>query len=197
MTTTKQHKFGLTELLVIIQVTIVLFWFWRLSSLTPIDSFSVIPFQIFGWLTSLSLLIYASTTLKTLQTKTHKITRLLLTIVAFVIFYSVDKLADRYPDQYRFTITNKTGLTIDNLILNHHDQQQSVDNFSTDTKAKLKLNYWEAESFYIVAHRADKVDTIYLPIGGTNSIGYIYNVDIEIKDNKITADIDNGEKSSL
>ncbi len=197
MTTTKLHKFGLTELLVIAQVTIVLLWFWRLSYQTPIDIFSVIPFQIFGWLTSLGLIIYAATTLKTLQTKTQKVTRLLLTIAAFIFFYSVDKLADRYPDQYRFVVTNKTGLTIDKLVFCHHDQQQVVDNFTTDTKTKLKLNYWEAESFYFVTRCADKADTVYLPIGGTNSIGYIYKVDIVIKDNKITADIDNGEKSSL
>jgi hypothetical protein len=196
MTTSKQYKFGLTELLVIIQVTIVLLWFWRLSYLTPIDIFSVIPFQVFGWLTSLGLIIYASTTLKTLQSKTHKISRLLLTVFSFVIFYSADKYADCYPDQYRFTITNKTGLTIDKLTLKNQDQQ-SVDNFSADTKAKLKLNYWEGESFFVITQRKDKVDTIYIPIGGTNSIGYIYQLDIVIKDNKITADIDDGEKSSL
>lgn len=197
MTTSKQHKFGLTELLVIIQVTIVLLWFWRLSYLTPIDIFSVIPFQVFGWLTSLGLIIYALTTLKTLQTKIQKLSRLLLTIAAFIIFYSVDKIADRYPDQYRFIVSNKTGLTIDKLLLNHHDQQQTVDNFGTDTKTKLKLNYWEAESFYFVTRYSGKMDTIYLPIGGTNSIGYIYKVDLVIKNNKIAADIDNGEKSSL
>lgn len=197
MKTIKRHIFGFTELFALIQVTIVLLWFRRLSNLTPIDIFSVIPFQIFGWLTSLGLIFYASTTLKKLQTKTHKIIRLLLTIIVFVVFYSVDKLADRYPDQYRFTINNMTGSTIDELVLKHNDQQQSVDNLLTDTKAKLKMNYWEAETFYLVTQCADKVDTIYLPIGGTNSIGYIYNVDIKIKDNKITADIDNGEKSSL
>ena len=197
MTTTKQHKFGLTELLVSIQVTIVLLWFWKLSYLTPIDIFSVIPFQVFGWLTSLGLIIYASTTLKKLQSKTHKILRLLLTIIAFVIFYSVDKFADCYPDQYRFTVTNKTGLTIDKLTVINHDQTQSVDNLSADSRAKLNLNYWEGESFFIITQRENKLDTIYLPVGGTNSVGYIYKLDIVIKDNKIAADIDDGKKSSL
>jgi len=195
--TTKQNKFSLTELLVIIQVTIVLLWFWRLSNLTPIDIFSVIPFQVFGWLTSLGLIIYALTTLKSLQTKTRKIARILVTVFSFIVFYTADKFADRYPDQYRFTVNNKTGSTIDKIVLNHHDQKQSVDNFQSETKTKLNMNYWEAETFYLVTKHANKVDTIYLPIGGTNSIGYIYNVDIKIKDNKLTADIDNGEKSSL
>jgi hypothetical protein len=105
-------------------------------------------------------------------------------------------LAERYPYQYRFTVNNLTGSIIDKVVVKHHDQQESVDNFQAGTKAKFKMNYWEADTFYLVATRAGNVDTIFLPIGGTNSIGYIYSVDIKIKNNKITAYINNEENSS-
>ncbi len=195
MTTTKQYKIGLTEVLVIFQVAILLLWFWQLSLLTPIDRFSIIPFQAFGWLTSLGLIILALVKLKDLQKGLYKAIRILLVLIAFVIFYFTDKLADRYPDQYRFSINNRTGLTLDRLTIQNRDQV-SVDKLLTNANAKLKLYYSEGMSLYMIIKHSDKLDTTYLPIGGTNSIGYIYNIDLKIKGNKVTAEIDEGKKSN-
>jgi hypothetical protein len=119
----------------------------------------------------------------------------LFAAAAFIVFYSVDNVADSYRGQYRFIICNKTGLTLNKIEIQSHDIA-TFNNLLADKTTKLCLNYWEGNNFNLITQFSDKVDTTYLPVGGTNSIGYIYNLDIKLKDNKIIAEIDNGKKCS-
>lgn len=179
-----KYKIGLTELISVIQVTIITIWYFYLAEKSPIDALNLMPFQVFGWLTTIAILVYTLIQLKYLSKIGHRILKLIFAIIVLIVFYSLDKVADRFPDEYKFEVTNNSGVDLDKIIFLNHDSL-IFKSFKNKQIIKAKLNYREGENIYIVCHYNNKIDTTYLPIGGTNSIGYKYYCNLTLEKERI------------
>ncbi len=91
------------------------------------------------------------------------------------------------PYQFRFSLTNKTNFDLTDLRI-IGDKELKLDNLEKGKTLNIVFSDYSENSNIDLICRAgnNKTDTLNLAAGMTNSCGYYYDIDITIKDGKLT-----------
>lgn len=93
------------------------------------------------------------------------------------------------PYQQRFLLKNETGFTLTDVKL-ISDRTENVNTISpNETQKAVYKFYAENGSIDLACSFNGKRDTVTLISGLTNSIGYLFDVKIKLKDDKIKVEV--------
>lgn len=176
--------------IIILQVIVLVVWYWKLSELPQIARKNILPYKIFGWISSLGLIIYIALTVQNVKRDRFKLMRLMASVFVFAVFYNAKEKMNIYTTQYRFTLVNKTAHTIDEIKFDNHPKSV-VNQLHPNSEVIVKLNYIEGEVFELFSHAGNKIDSVVLDVIPTKKFGGIYTLILKKENNKLLAEIAN------
>jgi hypothetical protein len=188
MTTVRENKQPWTTIIVGLLVLVITTIYYRsVVDDNIIYHTSVDIFEMYGWTVVIlgsTLTVWAYIKNKTISKMWLLICVLVLNILA--VFY-YNRLLKPMPYQFRFSLTNKTNFDLTDLRI-IGDKELKLDNLEKSKTLNVVFSDYSENSNIDLICRIDnnRTDTLNLSAGMTNSCGYYYDINLTIKDGKLT-----------
>lgn len=164
-------------------------FFRNIQQSVQVDTGSIFNYQLYGFFAIGLLIILSVWTFKKRKPINQNIlSGLFLVVNIFIFFFGLDKTQD-LPSQQRFVLKNDTSYSLQNLKV-IGDTVINIGTLEPNQEVKVTYkNYVENTSIDMACNFGQRIDTITLITGLTNSIGYLNSVSIKVQNNKLKADI--------
>lgn len=188
MTTEKENKHPWSTIIVgLIILVVTTIYFKSIVNDNIIYHTSVDIFEMYGWtvvVTGSILTILAYIKIKTFSKMWLLIFILLINIMT-VIYY--ERLLKPMPYQFRFSLTNKTNYDLTELRI-VGDKELKLKNLEKcKTLCFVFSDYSENSDIDLICKiENNRIDTLNLAAGMTNSCGYYYDIDLKIINGQLT-----------